>query len=55
MLQEKRTGDFDLDGTLVNISANFMAAANAFFRSLGHGDMLGADNTPTVFHGGESM
>lgn len=47
---------FDLDGTLADTSADLVAAANACFRALGHGDLLhpGADAL-TAFHGGRAM
>lgn len=46
---------FDLDGTLADTSADLLAAANACFRDLGHGDPLGPDDTLTAFHGGRAM
>ena len=47
---------FDLDGTLADTSADLIAAANACFRGLGHGDLLDpqADQL-TAFHGGRAM
>lgn len=50
-----RTVVFDLDGTLADTSADLLAAANACFRDLGHGDVLGAGDTLTAFHGGRAM
>ncbi len=50
-----RTVVFDLDGTLADTSADLLAAANACFRGLGHGDVLGPHDTLTAFHGGRAM
>jgi phosphoglycolate phosphatase len=50
-----RTVVFDLDGTLADTSADLLAAANACFRALGHGDLLGPDDALTAFHGGRAM
>lgn len=47
---------FDLDGTLADTSGDLIAAANACFRRLGHGDMLDPVNDQlTAFHGGRAM
>jgi phosphoglycolate phosphatase len=46
---------FDLDGTLADTSADLLAAANACFRGLGHGDVLGPDDALTAFQGGRAM
>ncbi|MCU0901508.1 MAG: HAD-IA family hydrolase [Cypionkella sp.] len=50
-----RTVVFDLDGTLADTSADLLAAANACFRGLGHGDLLGPGDALTAFHGGRAM
>ena len=46
---------FDLDGTLADTSGDLIAAANACFRDLGHGDMLdpGSDQG-TALRGGRA-
>ena len=47
---------FDLDGTLADTSADLIAAANACFRDLGHGDLLSVEGDAlTAFHGGRAM
>lgn len=47
---------FDLDGTLADTSADLIAAANACFRGLGHGDLLDPQTDQLVaFHGGRAM
>jgi phosphoglycolate phosphatase len=46
---------FDLDGTLADTSADLIAAANACFRGLGHGDLLDQTDALTAFHGGRAM
>lgn len=50
-----RTVVFDLDGTLADTSVDLLAAANACFRGLGHGDVLDEGDTLTAFHGGRAM
>ncbi len=47
---------FDLDGTLVDTAADLIAAANACFRGLGHGDVLDPQaDAATAFRGGKAM
>jgi phosphoglycolate phosphatase len=46
---------FDLDGTLADTSDDLLAAANACFRDLGHGDLLTTADRLTAFHGGRAM
>ena len=50
-----RTVVFDLDGTLADTSGDLLAAANACFRGLGHGDLLDSADALTAFHGGRAM
>jgi phosphoglycolate phosphatase len=47
---------FDLDGTLADTSADLIAAANACFRAMGHGDLLDpAADALTALRGGRAM
>lgn len=47
---------FDLDGTLADTSGDLIAAANACFRELGHGDLLdAAADQEVAFNGGRAM
>ena len=51
-----RTVVFDLDGTLADTSADLIAAANACFRGLGHGDVLDpVQDALIAFQGGRAM
>ena len=55
MLQGRGCVVFDLDGTLADTSADLLAAANACFREMGAGDLLGPGDALTAFHGGRAM
>ncbi|MCB6177400.1 HAD-IA family hydrolase [Rhodobacter sp. Har01] len=55
MLQGRKCTVFDLDGTLADTSGDLLAAANACFRAMGEGDLLGQGDVLTAFHGGKAM
>ncbi|WP_425039575.1 HAD hydrolase-like protein [Primorskyibacter sp. S187A] len=46
---------FDLDGTLADTSGDLLAAANACFRQMGHGDVLGPPDAGIALRGGKMM
>ena len=46
---------FDLDGTLADTSGDLLAAANACFRDIGAGDVLGPADAGTALNGGRAM
>ena len=46
---------FDLDGTLADTSGDLLAAANACFRDIGAGDLLGPPDAGTALNGGRAM
>ncbi|MGR3435107.1 MAG: HAD-IA family hydrolase [Shimia sp.] len=51
----KRCVVFDLDGTLADTSGDLLSAANACFRELGLGDLLGPGDAGTALRGGKAM
>jgi phosphoglycolate phosphatase len=51
-----KTVIFDLDGTLADTSGDLIAAANACFRDMGHGDLLDpVADAATAVNGGRAM
>jgi len=46
---------FDLDGTLADTSGDLLAAANACFREMGAGDLLGPEDAAVALNGGRAM
>lgn len=46
---------FDLDGTLADTSGDLLAAANACFRDIGAGSVLGPQDAATALNGGRAM
>ncbi len=55
MLQAGNCVVFDLDGTLADTSGDLLAAANACFRAVGAGDMLGPQDALVALNGGRAM
>ena len=55
MLQGGTCVVFDLDGTLADTSGDLLAAANACFRAMGAGDMLGPGDALVALNGGRAM
>lgn len=55
MLQASTCVVFDLDGTLADTSGDLLAAANACFRAMGAGDMLGPEDALVALNGGRAM
>ena len=55
MLQASGCVVFDLDGTLADTSGDLLAAANACFRAMGEGDLLGPGDALVALNGGRAM
>lgn len=55
MLQARACVVFDLDGTLADTSGDLLAAANACFRAMGEGDLLGPGDALVALNGGRAM
>lgn len=55
MLQAGACVVFDLDGTLADTSGDLLAAANACFRAMGAGDLLGPGDALVALNGGRAM
>lgn len=55
MLQAPSCVVFDLDGTLADTSGDLLASANACFRAMGAGDLLGPADSRVALNGGRAM